>query len=533
MQAEDMATVTTVGSMDRTRPASYAGARERPGRYAARSMALRLFLTCWLIYGLHFATNTVREIYPALSLGDHLSFNVSEYLGFHPDIFEVPGRGAYVNNNPGASILGAIPYTLLRPVIDRVVEQVRQARAANPGNEPEYNSSYPMAREFYRLARERGLDIKFGLAAAVMQMLLMAPLSALSAVVLFYILLSLTGSTRKSVALALLYAFATPVFYRTAQLNHNLLVSHFALFAFALLWRPWDEPAHPRRPQYLWAGLLCGWAVLLDYSGVVVLMALAIYAVVRYRSLPTEVRSRRDLVLFVAGAIIPLVILAGYQWSSFGSPFFPAQHYMPPATFTGFGYQGMDWPHLDLLLETAFGMRYGLFMSTPLLLLALYAPAWFSRGKRLLADRETWFVLLFSLAFFLFCAANQYGRMQFNTGVRMVVPVTPFLFLLAAGVLQRMPYKLALVTGVVATYWSWCLAMYRDVEQGWGVFESLIHITTEGPRLPWLRTVELMGFIPRGPYTILLLAFAVGIIWVIWNIKVPDSLKYRKLTVKE
>jgi hypothetical protein len=100
-------------------------------------------------------------------------------------------------------------------------------------------------------------------------------------------------------------------------------------------------------------------------------------------------------------------------------------------------------------------------------------------------------------------------------------------------VLLQMPYKLALVTGVVTTYWSWCLAMYRDVEQGWGVFESLIHITTEGPRLPWLRTIELMGFIPRGPYTILLLALAVGIIWVIWNIKVPNLIKYRKLTVKE
>ena len=75
-----------------------------------RGAAWRLFLTCWLLYALHFATNTVREIYPALSLGDHLSLDVSEYAGLHPDIFTVPGRGAYINNNPGASLLGAIPY---------------------------------------------------------------------------------------------------------------------------------------------------------------------------------------------------------------------------------------------------------------------------------------------------------------------------------------------------------------------------------------------------------------------------------------
>src|SRR5215471_12489135 len=83
---------------------------------ALRGVAMRIFLTCWLVFVLHFATNTVREIYPALSLGDRLSFDVTEYLGFHPDLFELPGRGAYINNNPGASILGAIPYVLTRPL---------------------------------------------------------------------------------------------------------------------------------------------------------------------------------------------------------------------------------------------------------------------------------------------------------------------------------------------------------------------------------------------------------------------------------
>ncbi|HEX9107567.1 MAG TPA: hypothetical protein VF832_10075, partial [Longimicrobiales bacterium] len=71
-----------------------------------RGIAVRLLLTCWLVYTLHFATNTVREIFPALSLGDHLSVDVSEYLGLHPDLFAIPGRGAFINNNPGASFMG-------------------------------------------------------------------------------------------------------------------------------------------------------------------------------------------------------------------------------------------------------------------------------------------------------------------------------------------------------------------------------------------------------------------------------------------
>src|SRR4051812_23910186 len=45
-----------------------------PWRFSTRGLAVRLFLTCWLIYSLHVATNTVREIYLALAIGDHLSF---------------------------------------------------------------------------------------------------------------------------------------------------------------------------------------------------------------------------------------------------------------------------------------------------------------------------------------------------------------------------------------------------------------------------------------------------------------------------
>jgi len=282
-------------------PAVFPGGK-RAWRFSTRGIAFRLFITCWLIYGLHFATNTVRETYPALSLGDHLSFNVSEYAGLHPDLFEIPGRGVFINNNPGASIIGAIPYAITRPLIDRLVERTKHARAASPQNETAvvYDSPYPMAREFYRRARERGYDVKFGLATGVIQGFAMAPLSALSAVVMFYILIGLNLQTRTALLLTLLYAFATPVFFRTGQLNQNLLVAHCALFAFALLWRPWDKPSRPGRPHYLLAGLLCGWAVVVDYSGVVVPVVLGLYAIMRRAKLPPEVRSKGDIWQFVA-----------------------------------------------------------------------------------------------------------------------------------------------------------------------------------------------------------------------------------------
>lgn len=463
---------------------------------------------------MHFATNTVREIYPALSLGDHLSFDVSEYNGLHQDIFEIPGRGSFINNNPGASIIGAIPYVALRPITDRIVERVSAKRAAEPKQETvEYNTIYPLAQEFVRKARERNLDVKFGLAAAIMQAFAMAPISALGAVAIFWVFLSLTGDRRSSALLSLLYAFATPIFYRTAQLNQNVLAADFALFAFVLLWRPMGSAGS--RPFYFLAGLCAGWTVVLDYSGLVVVAAISGYALAKWYA--ADERNLADLGRFAVGVAICAVVLMAYQWSSFGNPILPAQSYMPAAHYTELGYRGFSLPQFDLLFETAFGIRYGLFTSAPILLTVFLVPLWLTKSNRLLENRELILVLSLTALFFVFCAANQYGRMQFNTGVRHIVPVVPFIFLLAANVLLRLPVIVAAMIGVLGTYWSWCLAMYRDVEQGFGVFESIRHITLEGFRLPWLTTLERMGFVHLQSAIPLLLLSGV-VVWLIWNV---------------
>lgn len=499
-----------------------------PWRYNLGSAAVRLFFTCWLIYAIHFATNTVREIYPALSLGDHLSFDVSEYTGLHPDIFELPAGGAYINNNPGASILGAVPYGVARPGIDFIVNRVEAYRESAGVQPPRYDTIYPLAEKFYQEAYQRGLDVKFGLAAGVMQVFLMAPLSAVSVVLMFYILAYLTGSVKKGLLLALVYAFATPIFYRTAQLNHNLLAGYFAFASFVCLWRPWDDPKNPGKPRYFISGALAGYTVVLDYSGLIVVLLMTLYAYLRWQSYPVDRKSWRELAWFALGVFLSAAILLIYQWSVFGNPFYPAQHYMPSTQYSVYGYQGMDLPRLDLLWNNTFGYRYGLFLSAPILLLALYFPAWFRKEagngqpSRLVGNLETFIILLFTTCLLLFTAANQFSRLQFNSGVRHMVPAVPFLFLIAADVLLLMRSWLAVLFSVVAVYWSWSLAMYRDVEQGWGIFESLFVISTKGPRLPWLMTLERLGYLPGWVSAWQVLIVLGIVILAIWYFRFPN-----------
>jgi hypothetical protein len=117
-----------------------------PWRFSTRGIAVRLFLTCWLIYTVHAATNTVREVFLAMSIGDHLSFRVDEYAGMHPDLFEKKGYGWHIGANPGASMLAAIPYAAARPVTDAIVGLVNRSRAARRAEPPAYQCPWAIAR---------------------------------------------------------------------------------------------------------------------------------------------------------------------------------------------------------------------------------------------------------------------------------------------------------------------------------------------------------------------------------------------------
>jgi hypothetical protein len=483
-------------------------------RFSARSTAVRLFLTCWLIYVLHFASNTVREIYLGLAIGDHFSFRVDEYAHLHPDLFEKPGYGWHINSNPGGSMVGAIPYALARPFIDAVVERVnRQRNAAGNAEPPAYNSPWPMAREFYRESWRRGYDVKFGLAALVMQAFAMAPVSALGVVAMFYALRSVFRSDRAALWLSVLYAFGTPVFYRTGYLNHNLLLGHLAFLGFIAMGK--QHGAAKRMPLVL-GGLAGGAALLFDYSGAVVLLALFVYAACRHR---------RRAAWYVLGSVFPVLLLWFYQWRSFGHPLFPAQQWMPPVAWIDRGYQGFQFPQLDLLALLMFDYRYGLVLTCPLLLLAAAAP-FVHRGR--LPRLELWTMLGVFLGLWVFCAGVNYSRLQFNTGLRHLAPALPFLFVPAALALMRLPRRAAYFIGVLSIAQAWSMAMYRDVERGLGLLEPVLHVFFGGFQLPVFTVLSQMGaqygdYFARGVSPLPALLLAAALIYGIWSPRLASS----------
>ena len=489
-----------------------------------RQIAGRLFLTAWIVYALHFSTNIVREHYPALALGDHFSFTLDGYCGLHPDLFETPGRGCHIGNNPGVSMLAAIPYALARPLIDPIVARVQAQRLASGQTEPPALSTpWANARRFYAVAWQRGLDVKLGLAALVMQLFCMAPSSALGVVLMFLTLRAVLGRDQAAMWLSLLYAFGTPVFFRTGFLNHNLMLGHFAFAGFLAVWNPWNGTRLSARTRDGLCGLGAGIAVLFDYSGAVFIAGLFGYVIMkRWREGGTTEALRGGLA-FVAGTLPGVLLLWFYQWKAFGNPFLPGQHWMPPVEFIDRGYQGFQFPpDPGLLGMLLFDYRFGLFVAGPILLLALALPWVNRRGAAAVPWLEQLALLGIPLAMVLFFAGNNYTRLQFNTGIRYLAPILPFLFVPAAIVLARMRPLTAYAWSLVALVVSWPLAMYREVEHPLGILDPIVRTFSGGFALPALTTLsqttgQYGDFFSKGVTPIALFGLAGAVIYGLWS----------------
>jgi hypothetical protein len=201
------------------------------------SVRLRIFLICFAVYCAFFATNVVREHYPAFALIDHGNFLVDEYQGWHDDIFVYKDGHSYINNNVATSLFAAVPLLAFDPALD-ALERYSKAKLAERHGEVDatYTTKYPKRREMFRKVKLAGKDLRFGAATVVTSVFLMAPIAALC-VVLLYGFLEARGVERKrAVWLALLFAFGTPVFYRVAYLSQNLLLMAATFGAFLCLY---------------------------------------------------------------------------------------------------------------------------------------------------------------------------------------------------------------------------------------------------------------------------------------------------------
>ncbi len=452
------------------------------------------------MYTVFWAPYIVREHFPAVTLAERGSLNVDRYLGWTEDIFRGPGGGAYINNNPGASLTGALPLVLLRPVLTRVDEWnqklPRRDRKSDDGD------------LFWRTLAE-GRALYFLLVGFVTVALVMAPATAGTAAYLCSRLTEAGVPAAQAAGAGILYGLGTPVLFRAGYLNHNLLVGDAGITALLLLWDPKDRPVHALRAAL--AGLLAGYAVLCDYSGVVVVAVAALYVWLRSAGQPGAQRWR-VMTAYAAGIVPAVAALAVYQAWAFGSFYRPSQHFMPPTAPTSQGYRGFDWPSPALMWANFFDPRFGLFAYCPALILAFAAP-FITRVQYRVPARETRILFTYFALFVLFCAANQYSWLQPSTGFRYLVPIVPALALLALQAAQALPRIVQWMMATLSCVQSLIIAAAHRND----VRLALSTLWRRKFRLPWMIRLGDAGVPVNWEWplvTFVLLALALAIIWL-------------------
>src|SRR4029078_11254936 len=120
----------------------------------------RIFLIAWIVYTVHFATNVVREQYPAFNIPQHASCYVDEYQGFHSDIFVGPTGHSVIGNQVFVSVLAAAPLFVSSPVLDTLETYSKDKLAREGLQNAEYRIDKPMRVEFFRTVKVRGLDLR-------------------------------------------------------------------------------------------------------------------------------------------------------------------------------------------------------------------------------------------------------------------------------------------------------------------------------------------------------------------------------------
>ena len=414
-----------------------------------RGWAWRVFFTCWLVYSVFWTPYLIREHFPALALVERGSLNVERYAGWTQDIFPSPAGGAFINNNPGASLAGSIPLLLFRPVLVRVDRWSQTLPRTQPVTDD---------GELFWRALAEGRAVYFMLVEFLTVALLMAPVTAGTIAFLCSRLIAAGIPGPKATAASLLCGLATPMLFRAAHLNHNLLVADAGFVALLLLWDPQGRRLAGWSATV--AGLLAGYALLCDFSGLVVVAVAALYVWLRGSEQPGRARWRA-LTAYALGVLPGAAGLMLYQAWAFGSFYRPSQHYMLPTAPTAHGYRGFDWPSPSLLWANFFDPRFGLFAYCPALMLAFAAP-FIERVRYRVPRREMWILYAYFTLFVLFCAANQYSWLQPLTGLRYLVPVVPALALLALETAQALPRALRWLVAAAAAAQSLAMAAAHE-----------------------------------------------------------------------
>ncbi len=403
---------------------------------------LALFLLLLLAYVYVFPRwadpNQNSRLDMVLAVVDDGTFQIDRYVENTVDYARV-GDHYYSDKAPGAAFVLIPVYAAMKPVLETpVVASLMERLGSNEA--------------FQQTLRADGsglLEAKVRLAILqVVGAFLAAALpSALMGVLLYRLLGRAIRDPRPRLLAVGAYALLTPAYaYSNAFYGHQLSAALLvgAYYLIATLHRP------PSRARLLVVGALLGFSVVAEYPAALLVVVLSAYAVFVLR------RQGRLASLFWIGLSGSMVALAWFAYNNavFGGPLELGYRYSELwVDQHEAGFLSLTRPHLDALWGITFSRFRGLFLLSPIALLALpgFAYAW--RRQELRPEALVSAAALGTMLLFNGSSIMWWGG--YAVGPRYLLPALPFIVLPLALTLERWfehGWGRALVAG--AALWS-------------------------------------------------------------------------------
>lgn len=344
----------------------------------------------------------------ALAVVDRGTWAIDDYYQNTGDYAYFEGH-FYSDKAPGSSFLAIPLYALFKSVGARSITDALAARLAN---NPTFASTLS--------SNGKGLiadNVYVYSALVFITFVIVTVPCALMAVLLFRLMQAWVNNQNIAFLLALAYSVATPAFaYSNNMLGHQI-ASFLLVAAFYLLFQ---AGRGVRTTRYaLLAGFALGSVVITEYQTALIAGALALYAIYKLR----------DWKLIVSMGIVglpPILLAAYYNYSIFHTPLPVGYLYSPLySDLHHTGFISLTYPKIDALLELMFGVRRGLFLISPFLLLCLPGFVYFARAPKWRAE---FLVCLWSvISFWVFNSSSAMWQGGFAVGPRYLLPMLPFM----------------------------------------------------------------------------------------------------------
>jgi hypothetical protein len=150
-------------------------------------------------------------------------------------------------------------------------------------------------------------------------------LGAALVVVFFFTALAIGYSLRVSVILSLLFGLATPAWPDAQSALEQTQVDLFLLISVLGAWLFVCRGMTSRRPLLL-SGFGIGFAVFTRYDAALYLPIVALYPAVLRRRRGEQALILQDWLVFAAGCVPWLVLVAAWNWARFGAPWLTGLH---------------------------------------------------------------------------------------------------------------------------------------------------------------------------------------------------------------